>query len=74
MGRIKCAIPLHSKGHEKTHLHLCENLSFLALFQTGPECSHHVLLCSNHLYNFLVTLNTHGLGRKEKIERVLALC
>lgn len=54
----------------KAHLHLCENLSFLALLQAGPKCSHHVLLCSNHLHNFLVTLNTHGLGGEEKTESI----
>lgn len=54
----------------KTHLHLCENLSFLALLQAGPKRSHHVLLCSNHLHNFLVTLDTHGLEREEKTESV----
>lgn len=61
-------VSIHSKGYqERTHLHLGEDLSFLALLQAGPKCSHHVLLCSNHLHDFLVTLHTHGLGREEKM-------
>lgn len=61
-------VSIHNKRHpERTHLHLGEDLSFLALLQAGPECSHHVLLRSNHLHNFLVTLNTHSLGREEKM-------
>lgn len=65
-----------------THLHLCENLSFLALLQAGGKGSHHVLLRTNHLHNLLVTLNTHGLeggrrgaikGRKHEKERQLCV-
>lgn len=75
------SLPIHTSkataavalGDERTHLHLGEDLSFLALLQAGPERSHHVLLRSNHLHNFLVTLNTHGLGREEK-KAEWALC
>lgn len=51
-----------------THLHLCENLSFLALLQAGTKCSHHMLLCTNHLHNLLVTLNAHSLEEGRKIK------
>lgn len=48
------------------YLCLGENLSLLALFQTGGESSHDMLLCTNHLHDLLIALHTHGLKTQRK--------
>lgn len=48
------------------YLGLGENLSLLALFQTGGKSSHDMFLCTNHLNYLLIALHTHGLKTSRK--------